>query len=142
MVQARVRVVEHERGLELQVNCPEFTLATMLPIVNASDAAKVLKIEDFSRRLEARVSEPVRDLKRAVCSTKVATAVIEPLRDLNIEDFSVRTEATARETVGALEYPQPGVNMSLVGSPVVRVTVSEPELPPTVTSNQTSRTRK
>jgi len=32
--------------------------------------------------------------------------------------------------------------MSLEASPVVRVTASEPELPPTVTSSQISRTRK
>jgi len=45
MVQVAVRVVEQERGLELQIICPEFTLATMLPIVTVIEAAADLKTE-------------------------------------------------------------------------------------------------
>jgi len=59
-VQVAVRVAEQERGLELQVNAPEFTLATMLPTVYAIEAAKALKIEDFSTKLEAK---PIEALK-------------------------------------------------------------------------------
>jgi len=59
-VHVAVRLVEHERGLELQVNCPEFTLATMLPTVNASEAATVLNIEDFSDIFDANPSEAAR----------------------------------------------------------------------------------
>ena len=62
--QVAVRVVEQERGLELQVNSPESTLTTMLPIVNVIEAARVLKIEDFSARLEAKVSEAPTPLTR------------------------------------------------------------------------------
>ncbi|HEX9196498.1 MAG TPA: hypothetical protein VF906_01765 [Candidatus Bathyarchaeia archaeon] len=61
--QVAVRGVEQERGLELQVNCPEFTLATMLPIVNVIEAASALKIEVFSTKLETELSEPLSDLK-------------------------------------------------------------------------------
>jgi hypothetical protein len=42
IVQAAVRVVEQERGLELQVSCPESTLATILPIVIEIESATVL----------------------------------------------------------------------------------------------------
>ena len=59
MPNVTVRVVEQEWGLELQVNCPEFTLATMLPIVKAIEAANVLKSENFSARLEAKPTEAV-----------------------------------------------------------------------------------
>ena len=62
--QDAVRVVEQERGLELQVNFPEFTLATMLPIVSAIEVARLLKMEDFSARLEAEVSEALTPLAR------------------------------------------------------------------------------
>jgi hypothetical protein len=60
MVKVAVRLVEQERGLVLQTSFPESTLATVLPIVSVIEAAKVLKIEFFSARLEARVNEPVR----------------------------------------------------------------------------------
>jgi len=69
--QVAVRVVEQERGLELQVNSPEFTLATMLPTVNVIEAERVLKIENFSTRPEATANETVKDLKREVCSTRL-----------------------------------------------------------------------
>jgi hypothetical protein len=84
-IQVAVRVVEQERGLELQVNCPEFTLATMLPIVNVIEAAMVLKIEVFSTKLETELNEPPSDLK--------------------IEDFSAKPEAKASEPVKALARP-------------------------------------
>src|SRR5262245_26022403 len=70
VVQVAVRLVEQERGLELQVNSPESTSATMLPITNAIEAANVLKIEDLSAKPAAEVSEALSDLKRDVCSTK------------------------------------------------------------------------
>ena len=62
--QVAVRVVEQERGLELQITFPEFTLATMLPIVIVIEAARVLKIEVFSAMLETKLSEPVKALAR------------------------------------------------------------------------------
>ena len=60
MVQDAVRVAEQERGLELQTSSPESTFTTMLPIVNATEAARVLKMEDTCERLEARFREAVR----------------------------------------------------------------------------------
>jgi len=98
--QVAVKLVEHERGLELQVSDPEFTFATMLPIVNAIEAANVLKIEDFSARLAAKVNELVRDLNSAVCSTNAEATVNEPDRDRKREDFSAKPEAMAIEAVG------------------------------------------
>jgi hypothetical protein len=61
-------MVEQERGLELQVNSPESTLATMLPIVIAIEAASDLKIEFFSTRPEVEASEPLSNLKIEVFS--------------------------------------------------------------------------
>jgi len=80
--QVAVRVVEQERGLELHVNFPEFTLATMLPIVIVIVAASALKIELFSARLEARVSELLRDLKKDVFSTRLEAGPSESVRTL------------------------------------------------------------
>jgi hypothetical protein len=75
-------VVEQERGLELQVNIPESTLATILPIVIVIVAASVLKIELFSARLEARLSELLRDLRKDVFSTKLEAGPSESVRTL------------------------------------------------------------
>jgi len=80
MVQVAVRVVEQERGLALQVNFPEFTLATMLPIVNVIEAANALKIEVFSTKLETELSEPLSDLNIEVILAKAETEVSDPLR--------------------------------------------------------------
>jgi hypothetical protein len=80
MVQLAVRVVEQERGLELQISFPESTLATMLPIVIVIEAARALKIEVFSTKLAAKVREPGRFFKIEVFSTKPAAKVREPLR--------------------------------------------------------------
>ena len=80
MVQVAVRVVEQERGLELQVNFPEFTLATMLPIVIVIEAAMTLKIEVFSTKLEAELSEPLSDLNIAVILAKVEAEVNDPVK--------------------------------------------------------------
>jgi hypothetical protein len=122
-IQVAVRVVEQERGLELQVNCPEFTLATMLPIVNVIEAAMVLKIELFSAKLEAIVQAPFRDLKREFFSARPeanasealrafarpliseAATEREPDRDLSSELFSAKPEAKASEPVKALARP-------------------------------------
>jgi hypothetical protein len=79
VVRVAVRVVEQERGLELQVNCPEFTLATMLPIVTAIEAAMTLKIEDLSTKLEAELSEPLSDLRIEVILAKAEAEVSDPL---------------------------------------------------------------
>jgi hypothetical protein len=79
IVQVAVRVVEQERGLELQVNCPEFTLATMLPIVTAIEAAMALKIEVLSARPEAELSEPLSDLSIEVILARVEAEVSDPL---------------------------------------------------------------
>jgi len=95
--QVAVRGVEQERGLELQVNCPEFTLATMLPIAKAIEAASVLKKKFFSTRLEAKVSEPLSDLKIEIFLAKVEARVSEPLSDLKIEDFSAKVDAKVSE---------------------------------------------
>jgi len=78
--QVAVRWVEQERGLELQVNCPEFTLATMLPIVNVIEAASPLKIEVFSTKLETELSEPLSDLNIEVILAKAEAEVSDPLR--------------------------------------------------------------
>jgi len=77
--QVAVRGVEQERGLELQVNCPEFTLATMLPIVSVIEAASALKIEVFSTKLETELSEPLSDLNIEVILAKAETEVSDPL---------------------------------------------------------------
>jgi hypothetical protein len=74
-----VRGVEHERGLELQVNFPEFTLATMLPIVSVIEAASALKIEVFSTKLETELSEPLSDLNIEVILAKAEVEVSDPL---------------------------------------------------------------
>src|SRR5438445_472367 len=78
-VQVAVSVVEQERGLELQVNCPEFTLAIMLPIVNVIEAASNLKIEVFSTRLETELSEPLSDLNIEVILAKAEIEFSDPL---------------------------------------------------------------
>ena len=70
IVNVAVLVVEQERGLELQVSCPESTLATILPITIEMESARVLKMEFFSVGEEARVSELLSDLKIELCSTK------------------------------------------------------------------------
>jgi len=90
-------VVEQERGLELQVNLPESTFATILPIVIVIAAANVLNMEFLSAKLEATVRELLSTLKIEIFSAKVETRVREPLRDLNREDFLVRVEAKPRE---------------------------------------------
>ena len=60
VVMDAVRLVEQERGLELQTSFPESTLATMLPIVNAIESERALMIEVTWERLESRVKEPLR----------------------------------------------------------------------------------
>jgi len=112
------RLAEHERGLELQINFPESTLATMLPIVNVIEAATVLKKEFFSIRLEARVKEPVRLLARPLIweaardtepdrlfarpLVSAPARVSEPVRDLNREVCSEKLVDRPREPVKLL----------------------------------------
>jgi hypothetical protein len=79
MVQVAVRVVEQERGLELQINFPESTFATMLPIVSVIEAASALKIEVFSTKLEAELSEPLSDLSIEVILARAEAEVSDPL---------------------------------------------------------------
>ena len=79
-VKCTVRLVEQERGFELQINVPEFTLTTMFPIVIVIEAARVLKIEVFSAKLEAEVKELARDLKREDTLARLDTELSESLR--------------------------------------------------------------
>ncbi len=78
------RLVEQERGLVLKINFPESTLATMLPIVNVIETARVLKKEFFSTRLETRLRDPVSVLKNEFLSAKVETNPSAPERTLPI----------------------------------------------------------
>jgi len=64
----------------LQVKCPEFTLATMLPIVSTIEAASPLKIEVFSTKLETELSEPLSDLRIEAILAKAEFEVSDPLR--------------------------------------------------------------
>jgi len=64
-------VVEQERGLELQINSPESTFATMLPIVMVIAAANVLNMEFLSAKLEAAVRELLSNLNIEVFSTRI-----------------------------------------------------------------------
>jgi len=57
------------------------------------ESVRVLKIEFFSVRLEARPSEPLIDLKSEVCSAKDETIASEPLKPLNRELCAVRLDA-------------------------------------------------
>src|SRR6266702_1174274 len=84
-VQVAVRVVEQERGLELQVSPPEFTLATMLPVANVIETAIPLKIEALLAKPEPTVQVALIDLNREDFSTKPEVTVNEPLRDLKRE---------------------------------------------------------
>src|SRR6266571_5252840 len=79
-VQVAVRVAEQERGLELQVNAPEFTLATTLPVVNVNEAAMALNIEACLAKPEATDNEPVRDLNREDLSTRPEPILHETLK--------------------------------------------------------------
>ncbi len=71
VIQVAVRVVEQERGLELQINFPESTFATMLPIVMIIAAANVLNMEFLSAKLEAAVRELLSNLNIEVFSTRI-----------------------------------------------------------------------
>ena len=71
VIQVAVRVVEQERGLEWQINFPESTFATMLPIVMVMAAANVLNMEFLSAKLEAAVRELLSNLNIEVFSTRI-----------------------------------------------------------------------
>ena len=71
VIQVAVRVVEQERGLELQINFPESTFATMLPIVMVMAAANVLNMEFLSAKLKAAVRELPSNLNIEVFSTRI-----------------------------------------------------------------------
>src|SRR5262245_22533510 len=62
MFQVAVSPVEQDLGLELQVSFPELTLATMLPKTIDIEAARALRIELFSTKLAAVLSEALRFL--------------------------------------------------------------------------------
>jgi len=100
--QVAVWVVEQERGLELQITFPEFTLATMLPKVIAIEPVRVLKTESFATRLEAEASEPLSDLRKEAFSARLEAKVTAPLSDLKIEFFSPRFETWASEPLKPL----------------------------------------
>jgi hypothetical protein len=51
----------------------------MLPIVNVIEAAMALKIEVFSAKLEAELSEPLSDLNIEVILARVEAEVSDPL---------------------------------------------------------------
>jgi hypothetical protein len=142
IVQVAVGVVEHERGLELQVSCPESTLATMLPVVIEIEAASVLKIELVSTRLAAAANELLKDLKNDDFSAKVETEFSESLRDLKIDLFSERVEANVREALGFCEYFQSGVEIDEAEETVVSVAVKELWPPWVVTISQYSTDMK
>ena len=97
MLQVAVGAVEQERGVELQVNFPESTLATMLPVVMLIDVVNVLKIEFFSERLEAIVKDEVRNLKIEFFSARLEAEVNELLRALKSEVFSEKLPLGANE---------------------------------------------
>ena len=75
IVQVAVSVVEQERGLELQINFPESTFATMLPIVSVIEAAMVLKIEVFSALEDANWILAESDLKMFVICVSAGAIV-------------------------------------------------------------------
>ena len=64
----------------MQINDPEFTLTTVLPVAKVIDAAIDLKIEACFARPVAKDSEPARVLNRAVCSTKLEAIASEAVR--------------------------------------------------------------
>jgi hypothetical protein len=66
-------LVVQERGLELQINFPESTLAIMLPNVIVIEPASPLTNESFFARFDTRPMEPVRLLKNEFFSAKFAT---------------------------------------------------------------------
>jgi len=122
VVRVAVRVVEQERGLELQVNFPEFTLATMLPIVSVIEAASALKIEVFSAKLETELSEPLSNLNIEVILAKAETEVTDPLR--------------------LLAESHPGVMKSIAVLIVVSVIVVAAVVPEYCHTTQTSNAKK
>ncbi len=99
MVQVAVRDVEQERGLELQVNTPEFTLATMLPIVNVIEAARVRKTDTRRDTLEANCIEAVRDLKSETVRERLESIVIEAVKLLKSETIRGKLEFSVIEAV-------------------------------------------
>ena len=102
IVKVAVKVVEQERGLELQIIFPEFTLATMLPMVIVIEAAKFLRRELFSARFDVKDSDPVRDLKKEAFSRKLDARLREPVNDLKIEFLSARVETWLSEPLNVL----------------------------------------
>ena len=88
---------------EIDVVLEAWVEVNIILIVNAIESAIVLKIEFFSARAEAAVSEEVRDLKSVFFLAKFDTMFREPLRPLNKEICSVRLEAIVNETVAALK---------------------------------------
>src|SRR5205809_541727 len=68
----------------------------MLPIVNVIEAARVLKMEFFSEKLEAVCNEALRDLKIESRCARLEAIVTEPARDLKIEVFSTKLVTDSR----------------------------------------------
>jgi len=100
--QVAVSVVEQARRLELQITFPEFTFATMLPIVIAIEPVSVLKTEFLSRRLEAEAIEPLSDLMKEAFSARPEAKLTELLSDLMKEDLSATPEAKVTELLSDL----------------------------------------
>ena len=142
IVQVAVGFVEQERGLELQINFPESTLATMLPIVIVIEAMIVLEREANREKPETEVSKPLNDLSTEIFSAKLEARVSDPLSVLRIEFFAARLEPIVTEPFRVWKLSQLGVSISLDASTVVKVTAPLTGAPATVTSNQISNTRK
>jgi hypothetical protein len=138
VAQVAVRVAEHERGLELQVNCPESTLATMLPIAMEIESARVLKMAFFSEIEEARATELLSVLKIELCSTKDEAVFSMLVRDLKREFFSAIPEPIVREPLTPWTRFHPGVITSEAVETVVSVAVQQDPLPTVVCDIQYS----
>ena len=103
MVHVAVRVVEQERGLELQVNCPEFTLATMLPMVMATEPARVREIAARRDTFESSCSEEVKDLKIETACARLESVVIDAVKLVKTETIRDKLESSVIEATKVLE---------------------------------------
>jgi hypothetical protein len=75
------KVVEHERGLELQASFPESTLAARLPVVIVIEPVRALKTEFFSPSVEPRFSESLRALNSEFFPRRFEAEASKALKD-------------------------------------------------------------
>jgi len=87
----------------LQVNCPEFTLATMLPIVKVTEAARVRKTDAKRDMLESNCNDALKDLKIETVPAKLEPVVIEAVILLRTETIRDKLEASVIEAVKVLK---------------------------------------